>query len=66
MKDKLWKEGDLVVLASGGPVMTVIRQTDTTRCQWFVNNQTHEQDFVTNALVKAPPSGTPGGKDTPQ
>jgi uncharacterized protein YodC (DUF2158 family) len=62
------KSGDLVVLKSGGPVMTVDTvNTDIfddnkvtgVLCAWFVGNKLERARFDRNAIVPAPPQHTP-------
>jgi uncharacterized protein YodC (DUF2158 family) len=62
------KPGDLVVLKSGGPVMTVDTvNTDVfdddkvtgVLCAWFVGNKLERARFDPGALVPAPPPDTP-------
>lgn len=60
----VFKPGDLVVLKSGGPVMTVdtintdiLDDTKVTGvlCAWFVGNKLERARFDYNAIVPAPP-----------
>jgi uncharacterized protein YodC (DUF2158 family) len=48
-----WKPGDLVVLKSGGPVMTVNTVFDDgdVRCAWF-NGKKHETADVNAATLR--------------
>jgi len=46
--------GDVVVLRSGGPKMTVhglVSDGDVV-CQWFESNEVHEENFPKEALKK--------------
>lgn len=49
-----FKQGQLVILRSGGPVMTVVDDTYNhgyiTRCMWFINGVLFERDFEPAAL----------------
>jgi uncharacterized protein YodC (DUF2158 family) len=52
--------GDLVVLASGGPVMTVMKlmhsytyKGDAASCNWFANGEYKSKDFPLATLRKA-------------
>ena len=53
---QLFKIGDIVILKSGGPVMTVVRyepsDSDEVVCQWFYNNKLEEKAFHQNVLTK--------------
>jgi uncharacterized protein YodC (DUF2158 family) len=66
----VFKPGDIVVLKSGGPVMTV----DTVNtdifddnkvtgilCAWFVGNKLERARFDRDAIVPAPSQEAPGG-----
>ncbi|CAJ0561823.1 TPA: DUF2158 domain-containing protein [Proteus mirabilis] len=46
--------GDVVVLKSGGPKMTVseVRNDNYVTCVWFEDKQTHTQAFVSETLEK--------------
>lgn len=69
------KPGDLVVLKSGGPVMTVDTiNTDIfddskvtgVLCAWFVGNKLERARFDYNAIVPAPPQEGSSEKTQPQ
>lgn len=47
------KEGDVVMLKSGGPRMTVVKKgTDSCRCKWFSTEKLCDEIFATHALKK--------------
>lgn len=48
-----WKPGDLVVLKSGGPVMTIntVFGDGEVRCTWF-NGKKHETADVNSATLR--------------
>lgn len=50
-----FKEGDIVRLASGGPVMTVIQENDVNHveCGWFDNTTYRKDHFSKNSLVNS-------------
>lgn len=53
-----FKRGDVVKLASGGPVMTIVddRERGSLKCAWFnddTNEGPFEAAFVSDALIKA-------------
>lgn len=62
-----FKAGDIVVLRSGGPQMTVFRmQERTSRCslvdtEWFVGGVLSRDTFSEAELEHAPPKETPKG-----
>jgi uncharacterized protein YodC (DUF2158 family) len=71
----VFKPGDIVVLKSGGPVMTV----DTVNtdifddnkvtgilCAWFVGNKLERARFDRDAIVAAPPQPAPGDDAEPR
>ncbi len=46
------EKGDIVVLKSGSPQMTVVDFTiDTVVCNWFIGNEIHEAKFPMNSLL---------------
>lgn len=53
-----FQTGDIVVLKSGGPEMTVdfIVDTDVT-CNWFSDNKLHNETFNEASLKKYTPPG---------
>lgn len=53
---KLFKSGDLVVLKSGGPEMTVKAVfSDEIVCQWFAGKKLEQGRFVPDSLTYAAP-----------
>lgn len=55
METNILKQGDIVKLKSGGPVMTLskIEQGNTVICQWFDNdNKLHTDRFRLESLEK--------------
>ena len=69
------RPGDLVVLKSGGPVMTVdavntdIFDDDKVTgvlCAWFVGNKLERARFDCNAIVPAPPQDVSSDQMEPQ
>ncbi len=67
--------GDLVVLKSGGPIMTVDTvNTDifdddkvtSALCAWFVGNKLERARFDCNAIVPAPPQEASSEKSEPR
>ena len=54
MSDETFKIGDVVVLKSGGPDMTITSAGDSTvRCKWFLQGGTPTwHDFPPDALKK--------------
>jgi uncharacterized protein YodC (DUF2158 family) len=62
-----FKVGDLVVLKSGGPPMTVQQVNSTMtpaheiQCQWFSGKKLEQGYFASDSLTKAPPE-TPKDK----
>ncbi len=69
------RPGDLVVLKSGGPVMTVdtvntdIFDDDKVTgvlCAWFVGNKLERARFDCNAIVAVPPQEALSAKTEPQ
>jgi len=57
MKD--WDTGDVVVLRSGGPPMTVEGEDEDgeIQCVWFVGEKTKRDAFPADALEKADTKG---------
>lgn len=52
----VFKSGDLVVLKSGGPEMTVkIIYDSEVICQWFAGKKLEQGRFDPESLVKSPP-----------
>lgn len=50
------KSGDLVVLKSGGPEMTVKEiYSDEVICQWFAGKKLEQGRFDEDSLIKSPP-----------
>ena len=50
------KSGDLVVLKSGGPEMTVKHvYSDEIICQWFAGKKLEQGRFDENSLIESPP-----------
>jgi uncharacterized protein YodC (DUF2158 family) len=48
-----FQEGDIVVLKSGGPEMTVTEVfTDAVNCKWFAGSKLHGGHFNILSLVK--------------
>lgn len=45
------KIGDLVILKSGGPVMTVADVADLVMTQWFVSEEVRTDRFDDNQLI---------------
>jgi uncharacterized protein YodC (DUF2158 family) len=69
------RPGDLVILKSGGPVMTVdavntdIFDDDKVTgvlCAWFVGNKLERARFDSNAIVPAPPQDVSSDQMEPQ
>ena len=54
-----WKPGDVVVLKSGGPTMTVanVRQDGKVVCEWFDDNKPQGRAFDPDVLEPPPPPG---------
>jgi uncharacterized protein YodC (DUF2158 family) len=52
MDNKKFKTGDIVVLKSGGPAMTVrfYNMDDEVACQWFQDRKYYEQSFPEGSL----------------
>lgn len=50
---KTWSIGDVVILKSGGPPMTVVGQSgDSTRCMWFAGSAENTMLFPPETLVE--------------
>lgn len=56
MSSEQIREGDLVQLKSGGPVMTVVRVNGpgTLSCKWFKGSKVNTDYFPPSALRKVP------------
>ncbi|KTC81761.1 YodC family protein [Legionella brunensis] len=52
--DNQFKVGDVVILKSGGPKMTVVsvEAENELRCTWFVNGEIKEDFFILDILKK--------------
>lgn len=51
-----FKPGDLVVLKSGGPEMTVKQlNSEDVICQWFAGKKLEQGRFNEDSLIKSPP-----------
>jgi uncharacterized protein YodC (DUF2158 family) len=71
----IFRPGDLVVLKSGGPIMTVdtvntdIFDDDKVTgvlCAWFVGNKLERARFDCNAIAPAPPQEASSAKSEPR
>jgi uncharacterized protein YodC (DUF2158 family) len=64
MSSESLKEGDLVQLKSGGPVMTVVNPGGLSGwpvCNWFEGGRVQSGSFPPGALRKVPEAAEPGG-----
>ena len=57
MSERQFKEGDVVMLKSGGPRMTVDGYDDLGMviCTWFEGKKRNQTSFTEGTLAKAPP-----------